>query len=114
MISGTHAEYQSGAKSTKDTPYLALTGELWGVFWEYVWENWQRYNGTALYMHFYVAMQAFHRKYIDGLVQSCIISIANALEILQSCTKPATYDRDNIVSCKVAMATRVECKVRSW
>ena len=26
-----------------------LTGELWGVFCEYLWENWPRYNGTALY-----------------------------------------------------------------
>ena len=26
---------------------------------------------------------------IDGLVQDCNISIANALEILQSCTKPS-------------------------
>ena len=26
---------------------------------------------------------------IDGLVQDCSISIANALEILQSCTKPS-------------------------
>ena len=25
---------------------------------------------------------------VDGLVQDCSISIANALEILQSCTKP--------------------------
>ena len=25
----------------------------------------------------------------DGLVQDCSISIANALEILQSCTKPS-------------------------
>ena len=32
-------------------------------------------------MHMYV--------YIDGLVQDCSISIANALEILQSCTKPS-------------------------
>ena len=35
--------------STKGTPYLALTGELWGVFCEYLWENVPRYNGTALY-----------------------------------------------------------------
>ena len=28
--------------------------------------------------------------YIDGLVQDCSISIANALELLQSCTKPST------------------------
>ena len=34
---------------TKDTPYLALTGELWGVFCEYLWENWSRYNSTTVY-----------------------------------------------------------------
>ena len=28
---------------------------------------------------------------IDGLVQDCSISIANILEILQSCTKPSIY-----------------------
>ena len=34
---------------TKETPYLALTGELWGVVCEELGENWPRYNGTALY-----------------------------------------------------------------
>ena len=34
----------------KDTPYPALTGELWGVFYEYLWECRLRYNDTALYM----------------------------------------------------------------
>ena len=29
---------------------------------------------------------------IDGLVQDCSISIANALEILQYCTMPAKYN----------------------
>ena len=29
--------------------------------------------------------------YIDGLVQDCINSIANALELLQSSTKPSIY-----------------------
>ena len=29
--------------------------------------------------------------YTDGLVQNCSNSIANALELLQSCTKPLTY-----------------------
>ena len=28
---------------------------------------------------------------IDGLVQGCSNSIANALELLQSCTKPLTW-----------------------
>ena len=42
------AEYQSYAESTKDTPYLALTGEIWGVFCEYLWENWLLYNDPTL------------------------------------------------------------------
>ena len=46
---GTEAEYQSDAGPTKDTPYLALTGELWDVFCEYLWETWPRYNGATLY-----------------------------------------------------------------
>ena len=35
---------------TKDTPYLALTGELWVVFCDNWGDNWLRYNGTALYV----------------------------------------------------------------
>ena len=49
MITGTPAEYQSDAGSTKDTPYLTLTGELWGVVCEYCWENWPCYNSITLY-----------------------------------------------------------------
>ena len=49
MITGTEAEYQSDAGFTKDTPFLSLVGELWGVFCEYLWENWLCYNSTALY-----------------------------------------------------------------
>ena len=33
-------------------------------------------------------MQHIH---FDGLVQDCSNSIANALELLQSCTKPSIY-----------------------
>ena len=43
-------EYKSEFVSAKDTPYLALTGELWGVFCEDFGENWPCYNGTALYL----------------------------------------------------------------
>ena len=39
--------------------------------------------------------------YIDGLVEDCIISIANALEILQSCTKPSIYHWDNLALCQL-------------
>ena len=48
MITGIEAEYQSDSGSTKDTPYLALTGELSGSFCDYLWENWPRSNGIAL------------------------------------------------------------------
>ena len=32
IIAGTEAEYQSDSGSTKNIPYLAPTGEIWGVF----------------------------------------------------------------------------------
>ena len=35
----------------KDTPYLALTGELWGVLCEDFRENFSRYNGSTLYIN---------------------------------------------------------------
>ena len=36
---------------TKDTPYLALSGELWSVFYEYFNRNWPCYKGFLLYIH---------------------------------------------------------------
>ena len=36
--------------------------------------------------------------YIDGLVQDCSNFIANALELLQSCTKPSIYGTKNVSS----------------
>ena len=35
---------------TKDTPYLALSGELWSVFYEYFNGNWSCYKGFLLYI----------------------------------------------------------------
>ena len=35
---------------TKDTPYLALSGELWSVFCEYFNRNWPCYKGFLLYV----------------------------------------------------------------
>ena len=34
-----------------------------------------------------LSFDIFFHKYIDGLVQDCSNSIANTLELLQSCTK---------------------------
>ena len=36
---------------TKDTPYLALSGELWSVFYEYFNKNWPCYKGFLLYVY---------------------------------------------------------------
>ena len=46
----TKAEYKSEFEPTKDTPYLVLMGELWGVFCDDFRENLLHYNATALYL----------------------------------------------------------------
>ena len=39
---------------TKYTPYLALSGELWSVFYEYFNRNWSCYKGFLLYIYIYM------------------------------------------------------------
>ena len=46
----TAAELKSNFELTTYTPYLALTGELWGVCCEDFEENWPCYNATALFV----------------------------------------------------------------
>ena len=46
----SEAASESHFRITTDTPYLALTGELYGVFCEDFGENWLPYNGTTLYL----------------------------------------------------------------
>ena len=52
----TAAERKSDFKLTKVTEYIALTGELWGVYYENFKENWQRYNDTALNIEKIISM----------------------------------------------------------
>ena len=42
------AEIESDIRIITDTPYLALTGELWGVYHEDLGKT--RYKRTALYL----------------------------------------------------------------
>ena len=49
-----------GWKLTRDTPHLALWGEVCGVFYEYLAENWPRYNGTVL--HIYIHTHNYIRR----------------------------------------------------
>ena len=46
----TEAEYKWEFVLTKDTPYVALMGELWGVYCEDFGENGPQYNGITLYI----------------------------------------------------------------
>ena len=43
------AEKKSDFRLTKYTPYIALVGELWGVYCDDLGGNWPRYNGITLY-----------------------------------------------------------------
>ena len=50
-------------------------------------------KGLVLFLYFFSALEqgGIWWLQIDGLVQNCSISSANALEILQFCTKPLRY-----------------------
>ena len=43
------SELKSDIETTNDTPYLALMGELNGVYCKDLEENLRRYNSTVLY-----------------------------------------------------------------
>ena len=73
----TEAKHKSEDTLTKEAPYLALTGKLWGVHCEDLGENWQHYNGTTLY--------------IDGIVHDGSNSSVLAMELLPSYTMPSIY-----------------------
>ena len=46
----TKGEHKSNICLTKDTPYLALTGELWRDYCENFGDSWTHYNGIVLYI----------------------------------------------------------------
>ena len=58
-ITRTEAKYQLQTGSPKYTPYLALTGEPWGIFCDYLWENWQRYNSTTLNVDIFTKLECY-------------------------------------------------------
>ena len=47
--------------------------------------------------------------HVDGLEQNCSISIAIALEILQSCTKPSMWSENNCIWYHTAPLTQFLC-----
>ena len=73
-------------KSSKAKTFQDIVSNL--LTWLYMFEFW-----------FQLEISPSHRVYFDGSVQNCSNSIANALELLQSCTKPSicTGDRSSQV-----------------
>ena len=49
MSHTAQAKHYSEFELTIDTPYLALTGKLWGAYREDLGENWPTYKGNVLY-----------------------------------------------------------------
>ena len=50
---------------TKDTPYLALSGELWSVFYEYFNRNWSCYKGFLLYWNLSIEWWSCMNRFIE-------------------------------------------------
>ena len=51
---------------------------------------------VSVFNHWYYA-QHRQKKYINGLAQDCSNSIANALELLQSCAEPSIYTTQTLL-----------------
>ena len=71
--------------------------KLKGQHFEMVW-TW--YTFHELCTQFGISI-CCHKAHVDSLVQDCSISIANALEILQSFPKPSMYSRWSSHQCRV-------------
>ena len=74
---------------TKDTPYLALSGELWSVFYEYFNRNWSCYKGFLLYkdrIFIYGIFIVKSRRSWDSrilMIEILILGIKNGIFILR-------------------------------
>ena len=89
--------------------------------WKMRWEIFQVFGFGATYIRGMTAtiflvnwLDPFH---IHGLMQDCSNSIANALELLQSCAKPSIYDlwahHPNLVKVCIAYACKISIMMMS-
>ena len=84
IITGTQTEYQSKVGPTKDTPYLALIGELWHVLCEYLWENWAPYNSTIRYFQQYLGIPALPHLPLDKMAAISQTTFSKAFSWMKS------------------------------
>ena len=84
----SETEYKSQCQITNHTSYLALTGELWGVFCENLGEYWPCYNSTALYGHHKSDRACYPWLWIpvNAAVWYCISSFCHFLHQSHLCT----------------------------
>ena len=63
-----------------------------GLHWQGVEGDWKGRQASCKERSFNLLLVIFFKEmHVDGLVQDCSNSIANTLELLQSCTKPSMY-----------------------
>ena len=102
MIRQWKAKHASDVIFSKDTPYLALTGELWDVFCEDLGDNWLRYNGTALYIESGTHVTNPLWAHILNLIKICVAFCENFQKI------GSQFYRSRQLSC------RDLCKFVMW
>ena len=89
---------------TKDTPYLALSGELWSVFYEYFNRNWPCYKGFLLYH----TVEWWTYEKVKMLLAFYVLILLSADQFYQHlthfspCYKTQTFLKDMDISIEVA------------
>ena len=78
--------------------------------WMKISMSWLQFDGK-LFPVFPALIQTNH--HVDGLVQDCSNFIANALELLQSCTEPSMWSNDVLVYCVIRHRWGHSCDVRA-
>ena len=67
--------------------------EIWKLIWVISFFSFTVFRWCYRFCHLTLVFSTLRcdelRQYIDGLVEDCSSSIANAMELLQSCTKPS-------------------------
>ena len=67
---------------TKDNPYLALSGEIWSVFYEYLNRNWSCYKGFLLYIYIRDANMVIAVS-ADAVAPHCVMPSAGTMMTAQ-------------------------------
>ena len=95
-------DYKSAFEFTKDTSYLALKGQLWGVVCEDFGGNGPRYMGTTLYLCRYLS---FHYDVVPQIVDGARHLVATSRDSILVPSHPF---------CDKACSGKLITKFCSW